>query len=44
LQHGYRAFDVLHVATALTLSARVFLTFDGDQAALAKAAGLKVKP
>ena len=44
LRHGYRAFDVLHVATALTLGAKVLLTFDGDQAALAKAEGLKVKP
>src|ERR1019366_10001634 len=37
LRHGYRAFDVLHVATALTLGAKMLLTFDGDQAALAKA-------
>jgi len=44
LRHGYRAFDVLHVATALTLGAKVLLTFDGDQAALAKAEGLKIKP
>jgi predicted nucleic acid-binding protein len=44
LRRGYRAFDVLHVATALTLGAKVFLTFDHDQAALAKAEGLKVKP
>ncbi len=44
LRHGYRAFDVLHVATALTLRAKVLLTFDGDQARLAKAEGLKVKP
>jgi len=41
--NAYRAFDVLHVATALTLGAKVLLTFDGDQAALAKAEGLKIK-
>ena len=40
---GQRAFDVLHVATALELGARDFLTFDARQGALAKAAGLKVK-
>ena len=43
-RHGYSALDVLHVATAVTLGAREFLTFDAKQAALAKAAGLKVKP
>ena len=41
---GRRAFDILHVATALELEAKQFLTFDGRQRALAKAAGLKVKP
>ena len=41
---GYRAFDILHVATALELEAKQFLTFDGGQSALAKAVGLKVKP
>ena len=41
---GYRGFDILHVATALELGAKVFLTFDGNQTALAKAVGLKVKP
>lgn len=44
LRHGYRAFDVVHVATALTLGAKVLLTFDSEQAALAKVEGLKVKP
>lgn len=43
LRHGYRAFDVLHVATAVTLGVREFLTFDAHQASLAKAAGLKAK-
>jgi predicted nucleic acid-binding protein len=41
---GYRAFDILHVATALELGAKEFLTFDARQTALAKAAGLKTKP
>ena len=41
---GYRAFDILHVATALELEAKQFLTFDSGQSALAKAVGLKVKP
>ena len=41
---GDRSLDVLHVATALHLGAKQFLTLDAQQAALAKAAGLKVKP
>ena len=41
---GHRAFDILHVATALELEAKQFLTFDAGQSALAKAVGLKVKP
>jgi predicted nucleic acid-binding protein len=41
---GHRTLDVLHVATALHLKAREFLTFDGNQAELAKAVGLKVRP
>jgi len=41
---GVRTLDVLHVATALHLGARYFLTMDALQAKLAKAAGLKVKP
>jgi predicted nucleic acid-binding protein len=40
----HTAFDILHVATALTAGAKVLLTFDSEQAALAKAEGLKVKP
>jgi predicted nucleic acid-binding protein len=32
---GHRNFDILHVATALTLGATEFLTFDTNQAALA---------
>ena len=41
---GHRAFDVLHVATALHLGAREFLTFDANQRKLAAAEKLKVRP
>ena len=41
---GHRGFDILHVATALELDAKEFLTFDAKQSTLAKSAGLKVKP
>lgn len=44
IQGGYRSFDVLHVATAIHLKVGRFITFDRHQAALAKAAGLKVRP
>jgi predicted nucleic acid-binding protein len=39
---GYRSFDILHVATALHLGAREFLTFDARQKKLARAEGMKV--
>ena len=41
---GDRAFDLLHIATALHLDARDFLSFDARQRKAAKAEGLKVKP
>lgn len=41
-QLGTRSLDILHVAHAVVLGAKEFLTFDHRQAALAKAAGLKV--
>jgi hypothetical protein len=41
---GHRGFDVLHVATALHLGAREFLTFDLNQRKLAAAENLTVKP
>ena len=41
---GHRAFDVLHVATALHLGAKEFLTFDANQRKLALVEKLKVKP
>lgn len=37
---GHRSFDILHVATALTLGATEFLTFDTNQAALASSEGM----
>jgi len=39
---GHRGFDVLHVATALELGAKGFLTFDAQQGTLAKEMGLKL--
>lgn len=39
---GTRSLDILHVAAAVVLGAREFLTFDHRQANLARAAGLVV--
>jgi len=39
---GHRAMDILHVATAIELGAKEFLTFDKNQARLAEAEGLVV--
>jgi len=39
---GHRGFDILHVATALHLGAKEFLTFDSNQKKLARAEGLKI--
>ncbi len=39
---GHRTLDILHVATAVHLGAKEFLTFDARQRALAKYAGLRV--
>ena len=49
LAHGFdlpcRAPDLLHVAYANELAAEIFVSFDDDQLALAKASGLKtVRP
>lgn len=41
---GCRAADTLHVAAALLAESELFLSFDKKQRALAKAAGLHVKP
>ncbi len=39
---GHRSMDILHVATALELGVKKFLTFDGNQKKLAEAEGLVV--
>lgn len=44
LTGGHRAFDILHVAAARHLKARLFLTFDANQRRLAQAARLTVGP
>jgi predicted nucleic acid-binding protein len=41
---GSRAFDVFHVASAVHLGSRQFLSFDHRQLALARAVGLRVFP
>ncbi len=41
---GCRTLDIIHVAAALVLAAKEFVTFDTRQGALAKQAGLTVKP
>jgi predicted nucleic acid-binding protein len=41
-QGGHRSLHILHVATAVHLGAKEFLTFDERQRALAKHAGLKI--
>ena len=42
ISNGHRAMDIIHVATALHVKAAQFLTFDENQALLAKKAGLKI--
>ena len=44
LEIGVRYLDTLHIASALLMNAKRFLTFDVRQAKLAKAVGLEVKP
>ena len=41
---GSRGFDVLHVAAAVALGAKVFFTFDARQKTLAVKSGMKVRP
>ena len=41
---GCRTLDIIHVAAAVVIGAREFVTFDGRQGAMAKQAGLTVKP
>ncbi|MBN9692578.1 MAG: PIN domain-containing protein [Verrucomicrobia bacterium] len=40
--NGHRFADILHVATALHLSAKEFLTFDENQTLLAEAEGMEI--
>jgi predicted nucleic acid-binding protein len=42
LAGGHRGFDTLHVATALIVNGRRFLTFDANQKKLAEGEGLTV--
>ena len=39
---GTRTLDVIHVASALELGAKIFVTFDHRQQGLARATGLKI--
>jgi predicted nucleic acid-binding protein len=41
---GCRTLDIIHVAAALVIGVKEFITFDGRQGAVAKRAGLTVKP
>ena len=41
---GCRTLDIIHVAAALAVNAKDFVTFDSRQAALARQVGLNVKP
>jgi predicted nucleic acid-binding protein len=41
---GVRSLDLLHIATALLLDAKIFFSFDERQRLVAKAEGMKVQP
>ena len=41
---GCRTLDIIHVAAAIVIGIKEFVTFDGRQGAVAKQAGLAVKP
>lgn len=41
---GCRTLDIIHVAAALSIGSKAFVTFDTRQAALTKAVGLNVRP
>ncbi len=41
-RHGFRAYDILHVAAALILKCQSFWSFDKKASKLAKLEGLKV--
>lgn len=40
-KHGFRTYDLIHVASAITLRCRRFLSFDAKANALAKLVGLE---
>jgi predicted nucleic acid-binding protein len=42
-RHGFRTYDLLHVASALVLGCDTFWSFDGKATHLAKLEGLKVR-
>lgn len=42
-KHGFRTYDILHVASALKLRCRRFFSFDAKANALAKLVGLKTR-
>jgi predicted nucleic acid-binding protein len=42
IKGGHRAMDIIHLATAMHLGVKRFLTFDGNQKTLAEAEGLVV--
>ena len=41
---GCRTLDIIHVAAALVIATKEFVTFDARQGALARRAGLTVRP
>ncbi|HVT26850.1 MAG TPA: type II toxin-antitoxin system VapC family toxin [Lacipirellulaceae bacterium] len=41
-RHGFRTYDVIHVASARTMGSKRFFTFDNKAKKLAKLAGLEV--
>jgi predicted nucleic acid-binding protein len=41
-KHGFRTYDILHVASALLLKSRSFWSFDKRACKLAKLEGLKL--
>lgn len=42
--HGHRTMDMLHIATALHLKVKTFISFDQKQATLAKKEGFHILP
>ena len=41
-KHGFRTYDILHVAAALVLKCQTFWSFDKKASKLAKLEGLKI--